>query len=264
MKSCLFCGRHGAEGSVEHVIPKWARKVLKAPGGLTLVASDQTFSKHEQRVAGRPALSITLNDTICTNCNNRFLSRIESRVASFLSNMASEARPTRLDPANQVHLATWAIKTSYLLELAFRQHYPIARPTPGYEISEPEAAWLWRKELPPPRSFVWLGTWDCLKSIPLNYEPSSTRMMEDPLLTGNFTSFTLGYVAFQVFTVNFVLAEKLGAPFWNPQPPPQLRDRLQRLWPETHSSVPWPPIGFAHDNWKELVTWGGALRPGQQ
>ena len=56
---------------------------------------------------------------------------------------------------------------------------------------------------PPPRSMVWLGCWDCQREVPVNYAPSSAPLptRDGKPVEGHFATFTLGYAAFQVFTV---------------------------------------------------------------
>ena len=49
-------------------------------------------------------------------------------------------RSALLSVSGQALLATWAVKTVFMLELAFRHLYPSLCPTLGYEPSEPELA----------------------------------------------------------------------------------------------------------------------------
>ena len=82
-------------------------------------------------------------------------------------------------------------------------------------------------------------------------------------LAAHFTTFTLGFVAFQIFTVDFVAAEQHGAPVWNQAPPASLIEALARIWPPqlNVADVSWPPRPFADDEWRRLVTWDEHLRP---
>jgi hypothetical protein len=97
------------------------------------------------------------------------------------------------------------------------------------------------------------------------YEPSSAQLptRDGHPVTGHTTTFPLGYVAFQVFTVNFVVAEEHQASSWNSQAPEFLRSMLQRIWPTPASTIDWPQPAFADGDWNQLVTWGGVLRPPQ-
>src|SRR5215470_10663459 len=123
--------------------------------------------------------------------------------------MIKEAGATLLDAAAQRLLTFWAVKTALLLEPAIRQLRPGERAVEGYMASEVELAYMWRHSEPPPRSMVWLGSFDCEHSKPLIYEPSSAVLptADGCRVEGHLATFTLGYVAFQVFTVHFLAAE---------------------------------------------------------
>ena len=94
---------------------------------------------------------------------------------------------------------------------------PASRPTEGYQASQPEFAWLRAKAEPPPRSLVWLGYWDCQKAMPVRYAPSSAPLPtpDGSRVEGHLATFTLGFVAFQVFTVDYVAADQHNAALWN-------------------------------------------------
>ena len=207
MKACVFCGTVHDHLTREHVIPQWARRAFDIKGPVTLDAREEGLDQR-RRVAAMQALDITLDDAICEDCNSVWLSRQERAVKPVLAPMAVSARQVTLSPASQKLLATWAVKTVLLLELAFRQMYPASRPAEGYEASQPEFAWLRASSEPPPRSRVWMGCWDCQQAVPVRYAPSSAPLPtpDGSRVEGHFATFTLGYVAFQVFTVDYVAA----------------------------------------------------------
>jgi len=180
--------------------------------------------------------------------------------------MAVERRPANLDPAAQRLIALWAAKTVLLLELAIRQMYPGEPRIEGYAPSEVELAYMRRNAEPPPRSMVWLGCWDCENSKPVVYEPSSAAVptSDGAEVAGHLATFTLGYAAFQVFSVDFLAAEQHGAILWNTRVPESLDQHLVRIWPPLQPVTPivsWPPEQFGADEWPRLVTWDGKLRP---
>jgi hypothetical protein len=83
-------------------------------------------------------------------------------------------------------------------------------------------------------------------------------------VTGHLATFTLGYIAFQVFTVDPLAAEQHRAAEWNDHVPDSLTSYLARIWPQPQPLVPdvaWPQRQFAPDEWPRLVTWDGKLRP---
>ena len=143
--------------------------------------------------------------------------------------------------------------------------YPASRPAEGYEASQPEFAWLRARAEPPPRSLVWLGCWDCQQATPVRYAPSSAPLPapDGSQVEGHFATFTLGYVAFQVFTVDYVAADQHRLPCGTPRtaiPGPG----AARIWPPLlrQQKVSSPPQAFAAPDWDRLVTWDGALRTG--
>jgi hypothetical protein len=227
MEPCVFCGTTNGPLTREHVIPKWARKAFAVQGGVTIRAVDD--SRPEKALVGRLSdLNIVLNDRLCATCNNVWLSGLERKVRPILKPMAVSATPTMINPATQELLAFWAVKTCFLLEFAFRQRYPGRRPVEGYLATQQELAWLRVRNEPPPCSMVWLGCWDCQREMPVNYEPAGAELptADGAPVTGHFTTYTLGFVAFQVFTVDFIAAEQHGASNWNSNPPAPLRTAL--------------------------------------
>jgi hypothetical protein len=179
--------------------------------------------------------------------------------------MALAQQRVVLDARSQEMVALWAVKTCLLLELAVRQMYPRRRAVEGYAATAQELAWIRATNQPPPRSMVWLGCWDCQREVPVNYEPSSAALpaSKGNELGGHLTTFTLGYAAFQVFTVDFVAAEQHRAVVWNTHVPASLEQSLIRVWPPqlVTPDVSWPPKAFANGEWHSMVTWDGALRP---
>lgn len=263
--TCVFCGTTNGKLTCEHVIPKWARRSFGIKGPVTVDAREEGLDQR-RRIGSMQALNITLDDAICEDCNSIWLSRLERAVKPVLAPMAVSARPVTLSPASQKLLATWAVKTVLLLELAFRQMYPGSRSAEGYDASHPEFAWLRASAEPPPRSLVWLGCWDCQQAIPVRYAPSSASLPapDGRQVDGHFATITLGYVVFQVFTVDYVAADQHQASLWNDHVPASLAQALPRIWPPLlrQQEVSWPPQAFAAPAWDRLVTWDGALRKG--
>ena len=267
MPGCIFCGSTLTPLSVEHVIPKWARRAFDIQGPVTVSASEQP--KPTRRQVGRPmgALNVVLKDALCESCNNGWLGgQLEKDAASILKSMAVERKPVVLDAGMQRLVALWAVKTVLLFEMAMRQMYPDDPRIEGYVPSELELALLWRDKIPPPRSRVWLACWDCRQSVPVRYEPSSAMLpaSDGSEVAGHLATFSLGYVAFQVFTVDPLAAEQHGAVAWNTHVPESLRPVVDRIWPQPQPVIPevsWPRAQFVPEAWPRLVTWDGKLRP---
>lgn len=262
MSSCVLCGASGDRLTDEDVIPKWALRAFDVQGPMTISVREEAAER--QQIGQKRSFKIVLDNGLCQNCNNVRLSQLENAVKPILAPMAVQAKPTTMSTASQKLIATWAVKTVFLLELAIRQNYPGTRPVEGYLATAPEMAWMFAKLEPPPRSRVWLGCWDCQQEVPVNYAPSSAPVptQDGKPVEGHFVTFTLGYVAFQVFTVDFITADHHGADLWNLRPPPSLAKALTCIWPQPLSArdIAWPPQAFAREHWDVLVTWDGALR----
>ncbi len=102
------------------------------------------------------------------------------------------------------------------------------------------------------------------QATPVRYAPSSAPLpaSDDSQVEGHFATFTLGYVAFQVFTVDYVAAGRHQASAWNDHVPTSLAQALPRIWPPllVQPEVSWPPQAFGAPAWDRLVTWDRALR----
>jgi hypothetical protein len=115
------------------------------------------------------------------------------------------------------------------------------------------------------RTMVWIGSYDCERYNCVLYEPSAAAIHGDDgaVVPAHLAAFALGYLAFQVFSVDFVQAELHHAGLWNDKVPAHLARRLPRIWPQQLTSPPvtWPPEQFPADEWRRMVTWDGKLRP---
>lgn len=154
---CVLCGSTDNPVSVEHVIPKWARRAFAIQGWLTMYAREVGAGDVRELVDQLQHLNIVLKNSLCRPCNNDWLGGIEKRAAQILKPMAVDAQPAVLDADTQALAAFWAVKSGLLLELALRQMYPGQRAVGGYEATVQELAWLRENSQPPPRSMVWLG-----------------------------------------------------------------------------------------------------------
>ena len=153
------------------------------------------------------------------------------------------------------------MKTVFLYERSFRQKYATSHPHDGYEGSEAELAWLFAKRQPPPLSRVWIACADCEQRLAVRYEPSAAPLFcaAGGVLNAHITTLALGYVALQVFSVDYLEAERRGASRGWPEIPEAIRPGIVAIWP-IKGTVEWPPPCFPRAHWDRLVTWAGALR----
>ena len=254
MASCIFCGDSSAKLSTEHVFPRWARKAFDLQGRVSVQLGG--VSEPGQIVEKRQHLTLFLRDTVCESCNQRLGRELERPAGDILTPMAIDAAPAELDAPAQRLLATWATKMAFLIELAARQHYPGRRAVDGYVPSEPELAWLGTRLEPPPRARVWIGAFDARNVVNLRHEACLISATDG--LNAHLTTLTLGYVAFQVFSIDYVAADALGLDQFDVMPP-QLEPLLKRIWPGQADSLTWPGVAFDDRNWAGVTRWPSRL-----
>jgi len=115
MNSCVLCGASGDHLTDEDVIPKWALRAFDIRGPVTISVREEAGPP--QQIGKRRSFKVVLDDGLCPACNNVRLSQLENAVKPILAPMAVEPRPTTLSAADQKLLATWAVKTTFLLSL---------------------------------------------------------------------------------------------------------------------------------------------------
>jgi hypothetical protein len=121
---CMFCGR--PSDSKEDIIPSWiARQSFTPPGSVNPV----TYSVHgtEMKKWSSQTLAFLKVKTVCENCNNTWMSRIEDVAKTHLVRMM-QGQPTPLDVAAQLDLATWACLKVEVWE-AVAEQGAVSRPT---------------------------------------------------------------------------------------------------------------------------------------
>jgi hypothetical protein len=251
VEKCIFCGRANGKLSTEHVFPRWARKAFNLGGPVSVQVGG--VSEPGRLLEQRQHLTLFLRDAICELCNQRFGRELEGPVSTILRPMAIDALRTELDTPRQALLATWATKTAFLLELAVRQHYPGKRAVDGYIPSEPELAWLGSRLESPPRARVWLGAFDARNVVNLRHEACLIHVRD--WLPAHVTTFTLGYVAFQVFTINYLEADVIELQHFNVMPK-ELEALLALIWPRQQMpALSWPQTAFGDGHWAAVTQW---------
>jgi hypothetical protein len=78
----------------------------------------------------------------------------------------------------------------------------------------------------------------------------------DGTLPAHVTTLTIGQVLFQVFTVDFVAADKHQAPEFDTSPPEPFARALTRIWPVEQQKVHWPQRYYiTPDIFGRVVKW---------
>jgi hypothetical protein len=253
---CVLCRKR--LGRATHVMPPWARwGDFDIQGPVTVNAYEEPRAdagKNEMQ------LSITVRNAICRSCNTHWLRRLERNVKPILAPMAS-GNWEPLDQVGEELIATWAVKTIKLFELANHQKYPASRLSDGSPTSGKELATLRTEKKPPSHLQVWLGHWDSQKAT-----PEIRKLSDTPLPTSDggsvewhLTTLTLGRVAFQVFTDDHAAEQHETSPR-NVKLPMPLERALICIWPPPRARLAsWPPPALTDKDWERLVTWEDGL-----
>jgi hypothetical protein len=145
-RTCIFCGESPV--TAEHVWPQWARRhlVLNEPQRheRTVQAAGEPQSRH---VFSLPPFEVTVR-AVCAACNSGWMSRLEQRAKPLLTELLA-GRELQLSRTEQQLLATWGLKTVFMLDASFR------RPT---GVTRAQRRYLARTGAPPQRDIsVWLA-----------------------------------------------------------------------------------------------------------
>jgi hypothetical protein len=92
---------------------------------------------------------------------------------------------------------------------------------------------------------VWLGAFDAQGEVTIS---TQARLLGTPAATGphdpppsHVTTMTVGYVLFQAFSIDYVLADAHSLPQFDANPPQPFDQALPRIWPVARPIAHWPP-----------------------
>jgi len=239
---CPFCDT-STDLSREHVWPDWYSRKLRADGKSPVGAEVRR---------GR----IDMTVPVCRSCNNTWMSVLENDVRPTLTRLmdvgAGDGSSFVLTPTHQANLATWAVKTAYILD-AWKE--PVV---PRGFLQE-----FALKRVPDESIAVWIGAYTpdvAARSVrrPLTFEvnraagphrprrPGSSVQEGSP--NGFVVTFTLLSVLFQV------LGQFNGGRMNLRDQRRQYDSALFRIWPAHTSDLLWPPrFGFSSVSWHDLI-----------
>jgi hypothetical protein len=231
-EACPFCDSRN-HLTDEHIWPIWYSKEL---------------GKRGAKLSGQAVVNgrIDITVPVCATCNNRWMSVLESDAGPLLISMTDAASSVdskiSLSSKDQARLATWAVKTAYLIDV-YQQPSIVPR---GFLHQ------LALQRRPNNNTVVWLA----------GFTPDSALRAEKRALnfltnTGERTHNSPN--AFAVtFTILNVLFQVLGnfndEHFTLRDERHQYQPALFRIWPNPEESLAWPPaFGFSSKSWSGLV-----------
>jgi hypothetical protein len=240
---CVFCG--ASPTTAEHVIPLWIAPLFPqfaaTVGTGEIIRADRSMQRFRIPLFGQ-----TVN-AVCATCNNGWMSGLEKGVAPFLGPMLVSAQKTRLRPSQQRLLATWAVKTAFMLQ----QIHPANQVIPSSEYER-----LYARKQPPRGYVIWLALRPITDNVRSGREAftqtrqeritsiavtddHSREMIAGELNAGAVffrSTFAIGNVAFQVFGHNMQKGSlRIGFNTSDPR-----IDVTRWIWPVQRREY-WPP-----------------------
>jgi hypothetical protein len=108
--TCVFCGR--GPTTKEHALPRWIRESF--PRGEITHAYEHPSGERREWRSTDVALEV---GAVCGNCNHGWMSALEGAVKPTLERMFRGER-VRMSAGQSRDVATWALKTTLMLQLA--------------------------------------------------------------------------------------------------------------------------------------------------
>lgn len=223
----------------EHVWPKWYSRDLQARGA-TLTGDNVRRGR------------IDLTVPVCGTCNHTWMSVLETDTGPLLTDMmragTGQSRPIRITLDQQARLATWAVKTAYLLDV---QKQPTV---PRGFLNE-----FALQRAPNESTIVWVAGY-----TPDVAARSEKRALDFLSRGGRTRNSPNGFVV--TFTIFNVLFQIVGHFNGGPAVMSGGRRRgyepaLFRTWPAPSTDLTWPPdVAFSRTSWDDLtasITDGG-------
>lgn len=232
-RACVFC--NASPVTAEHVIPEWVSPLFSGYGTGSAQLRGADGSEH-----GFPAKFFDHKvKVVCGTCNSGWMSALERQVTNTLGPMFRYGRETKLLPEMQHLLATWAIKTAYMLQYI----HPRTRVVPDSEYAS-----LYANRQPGRANAVWMGYRDDLRdetgllALLKSRGEIITRLNSaveiEALRRHSYTghrayriTFTIGHVFFAIVGHNFPTLIEMGA----------LNEKvLHQIW-RVDKAINWPP-----------------------
>jgi hypothetical protein len=226
VRVCLFCPNRA--GTLEDIWPLWVIKSV----GADPVSPTEFWNTVNAPPLRWPGPKFTTKK-FCRNCNNGWMSRLESAVRRTMGGLINDIA-MELDAEQQRALALWAVKTAMVIE-------GVKQAKNGFYTPEERSAFR-QTLVPPMQTAVWLGR--CTQSNNLHGEarklhvsnPTATNPLED----GCATTFVIGRLVMQVLSVKRKPNAMHGSLRLRMRSGPWDK-KLVQIWPVENQRVVWPP-----------------------
>ncbi|MDE1161187.1 MAG: hypothetical protein PW792_04480 [Acidobacteriaceae bacterium] len=238
---CIFCDNNS--GSREHFWPKWIhRRHQFGPLKMERRGRDRV-------VIPDPELTVK---TVCTGCNNGWMSSLETESIPVLGAMVDD-RPVDLSVAQQTLIAAWSVKTAMMSDSMK------GRSAVNVFYTRGDCSGMRVGRSIPERTLVWIGRIDGMHLANAGTDFMLNDQMGKPLASCIATTIVAGHFVTQVVTVHLEQPEgRLDAI------PCKVGDwdlNLEQIWPIQKPVAAWPPpvsftnggpeaIAYLLDRWR--------------
>ena len=188
---------------------------------------------------------INITVPVCRSCNNTWLSQLENDTKPLLISITDAALrgipPLSLTPADQRVLATWAVKTAYLIDAYQR---PIIPRGFIHELALQRVVndWTW----------VYLAGYTADTAARAERRSRDFRLRDGEPTKNSPNGFV---VTFAILNILFQVVGHFNGGDTELQDSRHQYDAcLFRIWPASATALPWPPaLGFSRKSWDDLV-----------
>lgn len=230
--ACAFCDSR-SDLTQEHVWPDWYSKELRTRGA-TLTGDIVVNNRIEVIVP------------VCGDCNNKWMSVLENDCKPLMISMENAAKKGSpsidLSASDQTRIATWAVKTAYLID--------------AYQAPVVPRGFLHQFALdrvPNEWTAVWVAGY-----TPDVAARSDKRPLDFLTSTGepSNNSPNAFIVTFTILNILFQVVGHFNGGNWKLQDDRWMyAGAVFRIWPNPAPRLTWPPaLGFSRDSWDGLVT----------
>jgi hypothetical protein len=229
--ACPFCDSQ-RDLTQEHVWPDWYSRELQARGAI--LTGDIVVNNR-----------IEVTVPVCADCNNRWMSVLEKDCKQLLISMDKAAtkgnKPIELSAKDQTRLATWAVKTAYLID--------------AYQAPVVPRGFLHQfalRRVPNAWTAVWVA----------GYTPDVAARADKRALDFLTSAGKPSKNSPNAFAVTFTILSTLfqvvghfnGGKWTLRDDRRQYADALFRIWPDPAAKLSWPPAwGFSRSSWDGLI-----------
>ncbi|WP_328525652.1 hypothetical protein [Kribbella sp. NBC_00359] len=186
----------------------------------------------------------------CNDCNNGWMSALETAALPILSPMIQE-RPAELAAEDLETVVTWAVKTAIVFSQTGNQRDG---------ISAEQGRWVYDHQTPPPNTMAWLGRYRGSTS------PAHACKIQNRHLTLSRPSRPAElYSAYDwTASIGALLIKVLLTPpaFWEERMTTRPTTELPLLaaWPAPAEPLQWPPDMAFEEDGLRFLTWGAPNR----